>query len=157
MVCPEASRAITNAKKTHWWNLDVVHFKIFKIVHSMLNFHSVYTQKQSKVSPENSIKNLLESSRMKQMMKCSQQNCAWRGGNMRADNGGFWARRRMEGLRKSRALMGARWELAVDEDIYFRDKRNSVGLKSADECHSTSDVRSQLRRRIHRMQEDKKD
>lgn len=27
---------------------------------------------------------------------------------------------------------------AVDEDIYFRDKRNSVGLKSADECHFTS-------------------
>lgn len=31
---------------------------------------------------------------------------------------------------------------AVDEDIYFRDKRNSVGLKSADECHFTSSARS---------------
>lgn len=31
---------------------------------------------------------------------------------------------------------------AVDEDIYFRDKRNSVGLKSADECHFTSCTRS---------------
>jgi len=34
---------------------------------------------------------------------------------------------------------------AVDEDIYFRDKRNSVGLKSADECHFTSSERSTRR------------
>lgn len=41
---------------------------------------------------------------------------------------------------------------AVDEDIYFRDKRNSVGLKSADECHFTSSARSKATLTRHTRQ-----
>lgn len=40
-------------------------------------------------------------------------------------------------------------DAAVDEDIYFRDKRNSVGLKSADECHFTSNARSKATLTTH--------
>lgn len=89
---------------------------------------------------------------MKQMMKRSLQSRLTEevgvGGNTMPAFGPTDWRTTSQPARAPRAAAGETTrETAVDEDIYFRDKRNSVGLKSADECHFTSCARSKRRRR----------
>jgi len=60
--------------------------EISETAHFRLNFHTSRTQRQSKVSPENSIKNLLELLSTKKMMKRSLQ----KGDSRQTDNAPDW-------------------------------------------------------------------